>query len=74
MEWFELRNLVEINKSEWGTSIFEHPSVDPLVKTTSNMMWVNTKIPHRIVNESDSERICISVRMTNPAFADKFVI
>lgn len=74
MEWFDQADLVEINKSEWGTPVFDHPTAQPIASTRCNMIWVNTRTPHRIVNDSDSERVCISMRMTNYMLADKFTI
>jgi hypothetical protein len=74
MEWFDLEDLVETHKSEWGTANFSRPDHQPIAVAYSNMLWVNTKIPHRIVNDSDHERICISIRMVNNLYADKFTI
>jgi hypothetical protein len=62
MEWFNENDLKETNKSEWGTSIFEYSGQTPIESTELHMMLVSTKAPHRIVNNTNTERICLSVR------------
>jgi hypothetical protein len=62
MEWFDVNKLEYEYTTSAGPRIYKFLEEALIEKTECNMMWVNTKVPHRIVNNSDSERWCISIR------------
>jgi len=62
MEWFDLDKLEYDFTTPTGQKMYKVLEEAVIEKTECNMMWVNTKIPHRIINNTDSERYCISVR------------
>jgi uncharacterized RmlC-like cupin family protein len=62
MEWFDLDKLEFKVKTKEGQKIYEFTEEAVVDRTECNMMWVNTKIPHRIVNNTDQERWCVSIR------------
>lgn len=64
MEWFDREELVDSHKSDWSTPNFTVLNSKSIMSTRCSAIWVNTRIPHRIVNDSDSERICVSIRST----------
>ena len=69
MEWFNLNKLELRYTAENGIKIYKFSEEAIIEKTKCNMMWVNTKVPHRIVNNSNSERWCVSIRtLTNIPF------
>lgn len=74
MEWYDPSKISKIHKSEWGTDMFDHMSNSPIGYTESNMMLVCTKTPHRIVNNSNVERICLSIRMMKDIQFNKVII
>jgi hypothetical protein len=74
MEWYDPSKLSKIHKSEWDTDMFDHMSNSAIEYTESNMMLVCTKTPHRIVNNSNVERICLSIRMTKDIQFNKVII
>jgi uncharacterized RmlC-like cupin family protein len=65
MEWFDLNKLEYAKTILEGQQIYKFLEEAIIEKTECNMMWVNTKIPHRIVNNTDSYRYCLSVRTLN---------
>ena len=65
MEWFDSNKLEYENTILEGQKVYKFLEEAILEKTECNMMWVNTKIPHRIVNNTDSYRYCVSVRTLN---------
>jgi uncharacterized RmlC-like cupin family protein len=62
MEWFDQDKLEYNYTSPEGQIIYKFLEEAIIKKTECNMMWVNTKVPHRIVNNSNSERWCVSIR------------
>ena len=62
MEWFDLTKLESDTPTPEGQSVYKFSLTALLEKTECNMMWVNTKVPHRVVNNTDAERWCISIR------------
>ena len=62
MEWFDIDKLEFELKTKEGQKIYKFSEEAIVDRTECNMMWVNTKIPHRIVNNTDQERWCISMR------------
>jgi len=74
MEWFDLADLEEDTKSGIVNAVYKLPAQSPIAYTESNMMLVQTRVPHRIVNNSDRERICVSIRMVMPVPFDDVLI
>jgi len=69
MEWFDLNKLESDIPTPEGQLVYKFSPAASIEKTECNMMWVNTKVPHRVVNNNDTERWCISVRtLTNIPF------
>jgi uncharacterized RmlC-like cupin family protein len=62
MEWFDLNKLEFDYTTKAGQKIYKFLEEAVIEKTECSMMWVNTKVPHRIVNNSNSERWCVSIR------------
>lgn len=63
MQWFHLDDLETDHLSEWNTQVYK--AIAPhYAQTESNIIEVNTLIPHRIICTSDEERICISIRQS----------
>jgi len=62
MEWYDLNKLVYHSDNSEGRQMYKVAQEALLTKTHCNMMWVNTKVPHRVVNDSESERWCVSIR------------
>jgi hypothetical protein len=62
MEWFDIDKIEYDYTTPAGQRTYKFLEEALIEKTECNMMWVNTKVPHRIVNNSDSERWCISIR------------
>lgn len=63
MEWFNIDDLTVKHISEYGTQIYDLlDNKSSIGSTTSTSMIVNTKIPHRIINNHNEERICVSIR------------
>lgn len=66
MEWFNKDDLIPYKKSEYGTDRYKlKENCYPAASTDSNLLFVNTQIPHRIVNKGDMERICVSIRFND---------
>ena len=64
MQWFDINDIEYINKSMWGVDLFRLKSNKTCIEETDcNLIWVNTKKPHRIVTGKE-ERICLSIRAT----------
>jgi hypothetical protein len=65
MEWFNIDKLEFELKTKEGQNFYKFSEEAMIDRTECNMMWVNTKIPHRIVNNTDQERWCVSIRSLN---------
>ena len=61
MEWFNSDEL-KVSHSWLGNPHFEYSGQTPIASTSMNMFYVATTVPHRIVNNSNNERICLSIR------------
>jgi hypothetical protein len=69
MEWFDLTKLEYNTDTPEGQQVYKFSQAAVIEKTECNMMWVNTKTPHRVVNYTDTNRYCISIRtLTDIAF------
>ena len=70
MQWFDIDSLEYLTRSKWNTTIFKLKSNKTFIEETDcNLLWVDTRKPHRIV-AGEEERICVSIRATqNIAYA-----
>jgi hypothetical protein len=62
MEWFDQSKLEVDCINMHGVKTYKFSEEAVIDRADCNMMWVNTKIPHRVVNNTDQERWGISIR------------
>ena len=68
MQWFDVNSLTfwqtikKTGSDIVGPTLYKSDSPLVIDETSESLIKVNPRIPHRIVNENNSERICISIR------------